>query len=205
MGLFSKKEPSEAEKLQEQQKLAEKELKRDEKEAEKAALKAAQLAKLEAKAREKAGKKGIDVEGALAVAHDMNKDNAFETLVVWPDRVEKHNHGKVASMFGSGKGAEAIPVGNIASVQASNSGVFGKLEIHGSGNSINYRTSQPQAHHLQAIVMELVSTYKHQAAPTQGSVPSVADQIKQLAELRDAGLVTEQEFEAKRTELLARM
>jgi hypothetical protein len=31
------------------------------------------------------------------------------------------------------------------------------------------------------------------------------DQLKKLAELRDAGIVSEEEFEAKKTELLGRM
>jgi uncharacterized membrane protein YdbT with pleckstrin-like domain len=35
--------------------------------------------------------------------------------------------------------------------------------------------------------------------------PSIADQINDLAELRDRGLITEAEFEAKRRELLERM
>jgi hypothetical protein len=39
-----------------------------------------------------------------------------------------------------------------------------------------------------------------QAAPTD-----VAEQIKKLGELRDQGLLTEQEFNSKKQELLARM
>ncbi|MDP9443619.1 MAG: hypothetical protein M3P83_04425 [Actinomycetota bacterium] len=61
-------------------------------------------AKQEAKARATASKKGIDVDGALVVAHTLNEDGAPETLVVWPDRIELHNHGKVGSLFGKGKG-----------------------------------------------------------------------------------------------------
>ncbi|MBX4171218.1 SHOCT domain-containing protein [Rhodococcus sp. DMU2021] len=37
------------------------------------------------------------------------------------------------------------------------------------------------------------------------AVPDIADQIKKLAELRDLGVVTEAEFEAKKADLLARM
>jgi len=45
------------------------------------------------------------------------------------------------------------------------------------------------------------------AAPTAESATSasVADQIRQLGELRDQGLVTPDEFEAKKAELLQRM
>ena len=34
------------------------------------------------------------------------------------------------------------------------------------------------------------------------SVPSAADRLKQLAELRDAGIISAEEFESKKTQLL---
>jgi uncharacterized membrane protein YdbT with pleckstrin-like domain len=43
------------------------------------------------------------------------------------------------------------------------------------------------------------------AAPTAAAPPSVADQIKQLADLRDEGHITPEEYEAKKAELLDRM
>ena len=45
--------------------------------------------------------------------------------------------------------------------------------------------------------------------PVPSAMPAptmdVPDQIRKLAELRDAGLLTPSEFESKKTELLARM
>lgn len=38
-----------------------------------------------------------------------------------------------------------------------------------------------------------------------GSAPSTLEQIRQLAEMRDSGILTEAEFEAKKTELLSRL
>jgi hypothetical protein len=40
---------------------------------------------------------------------------------------------------------------------------------------------------------------------TQAPAVSGADEIRNLAELRDSGILTEAEFQAKKTELLARM
>jgi hypothetical protein len=42
-------------------------------------------------------------------------------------------------------------------------------------------------------------------APATPAGPSVADQIRQLAELRVSGILSEAEFQAKKTELLARI
>ena len=41
--------------------------------------------------------------------------------------------------------------------------------------------------------------------PTGTSAPNIPDEIRRLAELRDAGIVTNEEFEAKKRELLDRM
>lgn len=43
------------------------------------------------------------------------------------------------------------------------------------------------------------------AAPGPDPAPDLADQIKKLAELRDAGILTDDEFDAKKRELLDRM
>jgi len=41
--------------------------------------------------------------------------------------------------------------------------------------------------------------------PSAAVVPDIPEQIRRLAELRDAGLITEEEFETKKAELLRRM
>jgi len=41
--------------------------------------------------------------------------------------------------------------------------------------------------------------------PTKTNAPSITDEIRRLAELRDAGIVTDEEFKAKKRELLERM
>ena len=41
--------------------------------------------------------------------------------------------------------------------------------------------------------------------PTKNAPPDIAEQIKSLASLRDAGVLTDEEFTAKKTELLARL
>lgn len=59
----------------------------------------------------------------------------------------------------------------------------------------------------QGITGANVDTTLAAPAPTAGSAasPTVADQIRQLGELRDQGLVTPEEFETKKSELLRRM
>lgn len=78
---------------------------------------------LQEKARASAAKRGVDVTGALAVAHDLQDDAQRATFIVYPDRVEIVSHGKMGSMLRAGAGVETIPVGSIASVDAANAGI----------------------------------------------------------------------------------
>jgi predicted Zn-dependent peptidase len=43
------------------------------------------------------------------------------------------------------------------------------------------------------------------AAPAPAAQPDVFEQLRKLAELRDAGIVTAEEFDAKKAELLSRL
>lgn len=43
------------------------------------------------------------------------------------------------------------------------------------------------------------------AAPTRAAAAGIPDEIRKLGELRDAGILTEEEFAAKKAELLARL
>lgn len=49
------------------------------------------------------------------------------------------------------------------------------------------------------------STIIVKSAGSEGAVDSSAARLQELAKLRDAGVITTEEFEAKKTELLARM
>jgi len=63
--------------------------------------------------------------------------------------------------------------------------------------------SQPTAEHLRALISERAATVC-KSLQEAGSA-SVLQQIKQLAELRDAGIVSEEEFALKKAELLQRL
>jgi hypothetical protein len=60
---------------------------------------------------------------------------------------------------------------------------------------------------VRGTIREIPSLVKTKRDPRQERPPaeSVLDQIKKLAELRDSGIITEQEFTTKKTELLKRL
>ena len=72
-------------------------------------------------------------------------------------------------------------------------------------NSVIFiRKQMPEFEKLRADV-ETALVQGTQAATPQQSGPSFGDQITQLAALRDKGLLTDEEFAAKKADLLSRM
>jgi hypothetical protein len=78
-----------------------------------------------------------------------------------------------------------------------------------SGEQAVFQTHEWMALDLKAKLSPVLSQLRQLPAATPSATPapalSSADEIRKLAELRDAGILTEAEFQAKKAELLARM
>jgi hypothetical protein len=112
---------------------------------------------------------------------------------------------------------EVIPVKSIMSVMTKRGlGLQTKLSVITSGNTIEMRIAHREAEQVREVLMQLASgTHPSQAvsapvaspvaapAPVQAA-PDLTAQLQQLASLRDAGILTEEEFAAKKADILAR-
>ncbi|GIU87212.1 MAG: hypothetical protein KatS3mg009_1727 [Acidimicrobiia bacterium] len=90
----------------------------------------------------------------------------------------------------------------------------GSLEVESAGQDGETRFTDVR--HPDAVQQEIYKQMEEHAkrraawgreaaAPQAAAPPNVAEQIRQLAELRDKGLITPAEYEAKKAELLERM
>jgi hypothetical protein len=127
----------------------------------------------------------------------------------------------LATGYKSGKaGTEMIPVKSITSVTTRRDGIrFTAVSVIASGNTVDFRVGHSEAGPIKEMLTSLVlGNHPAQLAPqhaaaqaTEGPIPrqdprtSITDELRKLAELRDAGVVTEAEFTAKKAELLARL
>jgi hypothetical protein len=162
---------------------------------------------LDKRDRASAAKRGIAIDDALFVWHGVNSiGDSFHTLVIRPDRVEMHNHATLGSILKQGRGVESMPIASIISVDARNEGLFGELHLQTAAGSIRARMNQVQAERARQVIAELMSSPSaprlSDAAPAS---LSPVDRLKQLAEIRDSGILTDAEFEAKKAEILGRM
>jgi hypothetical protein len=105
---------------------------------------------------------------------------------------------------------ESYPYGNISSLEQGKTMMGGTLKFFASGNTASMKWIDVKKHHLgefMTIVQSQMNAAKSAATPTQSDGPQldIAEQIRKLADLRDAGILSDQEFSAKKTELLGRL
>ncbi|MEU9519349.1 SHOCT domain-containing protein [Streptomyces sp. NPDC048224] len=119
----------------------------------------------------------------------------------------------------SDAGSEMIPVRSISSVVTKRDGLmYTKVVVVASGNTIDFRVPHDSAPGIKALLTDLVLgkipapgqapsavTRPVQAAAPAAQASTPVEQLRQLAELRDAGILSEEEFTAKKAEILARM
>ena len=102
---------------------------------------------------------------------------------------------------------ETIPLSKITSVETSSLMDYRVLRVHTAHDDLEFKTIEPKAQfdnvvaHLERLRNEPTGG---SVAPT-ASADSITDQIKKLGDLRDAGLLTNDEFSTKKAELLARL
>lgn len=108
---------------------------------------------------------------------------------------------------------ESFPFGNISSFEHGKSMMGHHVAFHASGNAVQVKWLQPATDFAAFIdVVKEAMNAKHRAVepaatPAATSAPTVdvIELLKQLGGLRDADVITDEDFEAKKTELLSRL
>jgi Short C-terminal domain len=77
------------------------------------------------------------------------------------------------------------------------------VRVATAGDATEFRVSKRQAEEVKATLPRLLSqAAPNPVSPSNGSGPSIADELRKLGELRDAGLLTEAEFAEQKVRLL---
>jgi hypothetical protein len=102
---------------------------------------------------------------------------------------------------------ETIPLSKISSVETLSLMGYRVLRLHTAHDDLEFKTHEPKAmfNEVLAQLERLRTEPADHALSSTASTEFITDQIKKLAELRDDGLLTEDEFNTKKTELLARL
>lgn len=102
---------------------------------------------------------------------------------------------------------ESFPYKNISSLEQGKNMMGSNLKIIASGNTA-YLKWINDANALRIFLskaQELMSNKSSSSTVQEPGVIGIPEQIKKLAELRDSGILTEDEFQSKKQELLDRL
>lgn len=97
-----------------------------------------------------------------------------------------------------------IPINQITNINRS---LFNGISIASIGNVSNFRCIENRDEVMKAIAYLLANPQQRNAQPAQTGTSSVengseAEQLKQLKDLLDAGILTQEEFDAKKRQIL---
>ncbi|MCI2959134.1 SHOCT domain-containing protein [Agromyces atrinae] len=112
-------------------------------------------------------------------------------------------------------GTEMIPIRSISSVTTKRDGMLNSfVQVITTGNAVEFRVSHKEAAAVKDTLTRLMLG-THPALTTRPAPevvtaqatthPDISAQLTSLAALRDAGVLTEAEFTAKKSDLLSRM
>jgi hypothetical protein len=108
------------------------------------------------------------------------------------------------------KKSEDFPLEKVSSVQWSSGMMTGTITIFASGNKAEIKNvNKDDGKAITDLIRNRLTAPKPTAAATSAEVPTstadIPEQIRKLGELRDAGVLTSEEFDSKKADLLARM
>jgi hypothetical protein len=108
----------------------------------------------------------------------------------------------------TGQRNEDFPLDTITSISAGSGPLLGSITVFSGGAKAEIKQlNKADAKALADEVRNRLATrgVPQHAAEPQAAAPDALAQLKQLGELRDAGVLTNEEFEAKKAELLKRL
>ncbi|WP_225228766.1 SHOCT domain-containing protein [Bacillus sp. PS06] len=159
--------------------------------------------KLAGLGRKKAMQKQIELfrsglmEGENLLGVGASNPKPTEQIYVTDKRIIVH---KIEGIFKNEK--VEIPLSSVSSINTTVKGLGASIAIVASNNKASVEKLHIHiAQELKSLIDSLLHSSSNQTASINTSV-DVADQIKKLADLRDGGILTEEEFNAKKKQLL---
>ena len=131
--------------------------------------------------------------------------------------------GAMRQISGIGRGKKDVPLSAVTGVRIEPGSLFSKpffqlihsgdVQIQGGANDVGNddnsvffgKSAKPDFERLAQLILAALAETK--APPLTWSLPvdDPTDTLKKLAALKDAGVLTEEEFSAKKAEILSRM
>jgi hypothetical protein len=135
-------------------------------------------------------------------SHEQGRNSK---VTLYSDRIERVKERRFGSMGRANQDADVIPIRSVSSVQAKKDGlVYTKVTVFASGNTIEFRIGHDEAIRFKNEIQRIILSPSQAPASqqTHSPTPDPLDQLRKLAELKQMGAITDEEFQAKKEELL---
>lgn len=129
-------------------------------------------------------------------------------ISLYQDRIEREKPRSRMSLQNAVQDNEVIPIRSVTSVNVQKDGVmFSNVLVMSAGGTVPFRFRHDDAQAFKTAIMPLILNAGQPQVVVQQAEAQIdaADQIKKLADLRDQGILTAEEFDAKKADLLSRM
>ncbi len=145
------------------------------------------------------GEKIIDYIFGMHDSELLKKDTKTNGVLIATDkRVIFYGKRMIA-----GFDIETIDYGKISSVEYSQGLVFGEIKIHTSGNVIKFETAMSNgSKQMIQLIKSKINEPSETIVVQSTSEKSLSEQLKDLKELVDMDILTQDEFDAKKKQLL---
>jgi RNA polymerase subunit RPABC4/transcription elongation factor Spt4 len=135
---------------------------------------------------------GVDLESIIAI--HVDGEGAFKTGGGW--------FGGGIGVAGALEGAALASIMNSLTTKVKIDCVF-RIQCHDIDITFQILNRTPRQLRIDTTYINLAAQKKKHQVPVKNHTPhSIASQIKELAELRDLGIITLEEFQNKKTQLL---
>jgi len=145
-------------------------------------------------------------------------DGKNAKVFIYPDRIEWSRSG--LKVPGGAKGAlltggltllathnrkdtNVIPIRQIQGVSTHKAGLsYTNVHVTTAGDAVAFRVTKREAEQVKSTLLNLMSQPAQSAVSSSGPAGSLADELRKLSELRDAGVLTDAEFRVQKSRLL---
>lgn len=144
-------------------------------------------------------------------------DGKNAKVSIYPDRIEwartglKPPGGATGVLLSGGlslaipgrKDTNTIPIRQIQGISTHKAGLsFTTVRVTTAGDTAEFRVSKREAEQVKSTLLRLMNQPTQSAESDGRSRGSLADELRKLSELRDAGVLTNAEFNAQKARLL---
>lgn len=137
---------------------------------------------------------------------------------IYPDRIEwartglKPPGGVTGVLLTGGlsfalpgrKDTNMIPIRQIQGVTTHKAGLsFTTVRVATASDAVAFKVTKREAEQVKSTLLRLMNHPTQSSAPVDSPRGSLADELRKLAELRDAGVLTAAEFDTQKARLLS--